>query len=149
MDYNESIVCSDKIQEEKQIVGSKIRKEEMEADYFGKYVFKGDVFFADLNPVVGCETGGIRPVVVIQNDIGNRYSPTIIAAITSQIERKSLPTHVKVNIATGGLTKDSIIMLEQVRTIDKTRLKKLIGHLDDKTLTEVEEAIKTSLGINN
>ena len=125
----------------------KIRKEEMTPEYFGPYVFRGDVFFADLNPVVGCETGGIRPVVIIQNDIGNRYSPTIIAAITSRTTKKELPTHVRVNSETGGLMKDSVIMLEQMRTIDRARLKRRIGHIDNETLEKIDNAIKASLGI--
>jgi len=108
---------------------------------------KGDVFFADLNPVVGSEQGGIRPVVVIQNNIGNRFSPTIIAAITSQTNKSKIPTHVEVSAAVGGLERSSVIMTEQLRTIDKSRLKHCIGHLDNETMEAVDQAILKSLGI--
>lgn len=108
---------------------------------------KGDVFFADLNPVVGSEQGGIRPVVAIQNNIGNRFSPTIIAAITSQTTKNRIPTHVEVKAAVGGLERNSVIMTEQLRTIDKSRLKHCIGHLDDETIEAVNQAILKSLGI--
>ena len=110
-------------------------------------VFKGDVFFADLNPVAGSEVGGIRPVFVIQNDVGNRFSPTVVAAITSRTNRKNLPTHVAVKAPTGGLFADSVIMLEQMRTLDKSRLRQYIGHVDEDTMARIEEAAKTSLGI--
>ena len=113
------------------------------------FIFKGDVFFANLNPVVGSEVGGIRPVVVIQNDIGNRYSSTVIAAITSRTNKRELPTHVKVANTTGGLYTDSVIMLEQIRTIDKSRLLQYIGRVDEGTLARIEEAAKASLGFSD
>lgn len=108
---------------------------------------RGDIFFADLSPVVGSEQGGIRPVVVIQNDIGNRYSPTIIvAAITSQTNKSRLPTHVLVTSHTD-LPKHSVILLEQIRTIDKRRLRERVGSFDTKTLQEIDKALCISLGI--
>ena len=110
-------------------------------------VFKGDVYFADLNPVVGSEVGGIRPVVIIQNDTGNRFAPTVVAAITSRTNKKDLPTHVHVKAQTGGLFADSVIMLEQMRTIDKTRLRQFLGRVDGATLQRIENAAKQSLGI--
>lgn len=112
-------------------------------------VYKGDVFFADLNPVAGSEIGGIRPVVVIQNNTGNKYSPTVVAAITSRTNRKNLPTHVSVKAPTGGLFADSVIMLEQIRTLDKSRLRQFIGRVDDETMHRIETAAKTSLGIRS
>lgn len=111
-------------------------------------VKRGDIFYADLSPVVGSEQGGIRPVLVVQNDVGNKYSPTIIiAAITSQINKAKLPTHVEVLGADYGLSKDSVILMEQVRTIDKRRLKEKIGHLDDPLMGRVDEALRISLGL--
>lgn len=112
-------------------------------------VYKGDVFFADLNPVAGSEIGGIRPVVVIQNNTGNKYSPTVVTAITSRTNRKNLPTHVSVKAPTGGLFADSVIMLEQIRTLDKSRLRQFIGRVDDETMHRIETAAKTSLGIRS
>lgn len=114
-----------------------------------KNVKRGDIFYADLSPVVGSEQGGVRPVLVVQNDIGNKYSPTvIIAAITSQINKAKLPTHVEVN-ASGydGLTKDSVILLEQIRTIDKRRLREKIGCADEEMMSKVYEAICISFGL--
>jgi mRNA interferase MazF len=109
---------------------------------------RGDIFYADLSPVVGSEQGGIRPVLVVQNDIGNKFSPTIIvAAITSQINKAKLPTHIEINAQEYGLQKDSVILLEQVRTIDKKRIKEKIGHLDDKLMEQVNEALYISLGL--
>ena len=110
-------------------------------------IFKGDVFFADLNPVVGFETGGVRPVVVIQNNIGNRYSPTIVAAITSNSNKKDMPTHVRVEAAESGLLPGSVVMLEQIRTIDKRRLREHMGRLDEKQMHEVDDAIAVSFGL--
>lgn len=113
-------------------------------------VKKGDLFFADLSPVVGSEQGGIRPVLVVQNDVGNRYSPTIIvAAVTSQTGKAKLPTHVELKATQGGLSKNSVVLLEQLRTIDKQRLKERIGTLDDNQLPVVDEALGVSLGIAN
>ena len=111
-------------------------------------VFRGDVFLADLNPVAGSEAGGVRPVVVIQNDAGNRFGPTVVAAVTSRTNKKDLPTHVAVKTPTGGLLADSVILLEQMRTLDKSRLRQYIGHVDEDTMARIEEAAKTSLGIN-
>ncbi|RBP44785.1 mRNA interferase MazF [Garciella nitratireducens] len=109
---------------------------------------RGDVFYADLSPVVGSEQGGVRPVLVIQNDVGNKYSPTIIiSAITSQINKAKLPTHIEISASEFGLSKDSVILLEQIRTIDKRRLKDKIGHLDDELMEKVNEGLQISLGL--
>jgi len=109
---------------------------------------RGDVFYADLSPVVGSEQGGVRPVLVIQNDIGNRYSPTvIISAITSQIGKAKLPIHVELPAAEYGLEKDSVILLEQLRTIDKRRLKERIAHLEGEVMRRVDEALAISVGL--
>ncbi|MBU0905608.1 MAG: type II toxin-antitoxin system PemK/MazF family toxin [Planococcaceae bacterium] len=111
-------------------------------------VKRGDVFFADLSPVVGSEQGGTRPVLVIQNDIGNRFSPTIIiAAITAQIQKAKLPTHVEINAKKYGFERDSVILLEQLRTIDKSRLTDKITQLDDVLMDAVDEALEISLGL--
>lgn len=111
-------------------------------------VKRGDVYFADLSPVVGSEQGGVRPVLVIQNDIGNRFSPTvIIAAITAQIQKAKLPTHVEINAKRYGFERDSVILLEQIRTIDKQRLTDKITHLDDEMMEKVDEALQVSLGL--
>lgn len=111
-------------------------------------VKRGDIFYADLSPVVGSEQGGIRPVLVIQNDIGNKYSPTIIvAAITSQINKAKLPTHVEISAPEYGLPKDSVVLLEQVRTIDKKRLREKIGRFNDEMMAKVDECLKISLGL--
>ncbi len=111
-------------------------------------VRRGDIFFADLNPVVGSEQGGIRPVLIVQNDVGNKYSPTvIIAAITSQIDKAKLPTHVELPHEDYGLEKDSVILLEQLRTIDKKRLKEKITFLDQEMMSRVDDALKISLGL--
>ncbi|WP_071396434.1 type II toxin-antitoxin system endoribonuclease NdoA [Niallia oryzisoli] len=111
-------------------------------------VKRGDVYFADLSPVVGSEQGGVRPVLVIQNDIGNRFSPTvIIAAITAQIQKAKLPTHVEIDAKRYGFERDSVILLEQIRTIDKQRLTDKITHLDDEMMEKVNEALQISLGL--
>jgi mRNA interferase MazF len=111
-------------------------------------VKRGDVFFADLSPVVGSEQGGVRPVLVIQNDIGNRFSPTVIvAAITAQIQKAKLPTHVEIDAKMYGFDRDSVILLEQIRTIDKQRLTDKITHLDDEMMDRVNESLQISLGI--
>ncbi len=111
-------------------------------------VKRGDVYFADLSPVVGSEQGGVRPVLVIQNDIGNRFSPTvIIAAITAQIQKAKLPTHVEIDAKRYGFERDSVILLEQIRTIDKQRLTDKITHLDDEMMEKVNEALQVSLGL--
>jgi mRNA interferase MazF len=109
---------------------------------------RGDILYADLSPVIGSEQGGIRPVLVIQNDIGNKYSPTIIvAAITSQINKAKLPTHVEINAEEYGITKDSVILLEQIRTIDKKRLKEKVGHLSDDLMKKVDDGLQISFGL--
>lgn len=111
-------------------------------------VKRGDVFYADLSPVVGSEQGGVRPVLVIQNDIGNKYSPTIIiAAITSQINKAKLPTHIEIKASEYGLSKDSVVLLEQIRTIDKKRLREKIGRFNDEMMDKVDECLKISLGL--
>ncbi|MCM3588730.1 type II toxin-antitoxin system PemK/MazF family toxin [Mesobacillus maritimus] len=111
-------------------------------------VKRGDVYFADLSPVVGSEQGGVRPVLVIQNDIGNRFSPTvIIAAITAQIQKAKLPTHVEIDAKRYGFERDSVLLLEQIRTIDKQRLTDKITHLDDEMMEKVDEALQVSLGL--
>ncbi len=111
-------------------------------------VTRGDVYYADLNPVVGSEQGGVRPVLVIQNDIGNKYSPTVIvAAITSKIEKAKLPTHVEIPADRSNLNRDSVVLLEQIRTIDKKRLKRHVAHLNDTILEQVNTAVEISLGL--
>ncbi|WP_044641158.1 type II toxin-antitoxin system PemK/MazF family toxin [Risungbinella massiliensis] len=111
-------------------------------------VKRGDVYFADLSPVVGSEQGGVRPVLVLQNDIGNRFSPTVIvAAITAQIQKAKLPTHVEIDATLYGFDRDSVILLEQIRTIDKQRLTDKITHLDDEMMLKVNEALQISLGL--
>jgi len=111
-------------------------------------VKRGDIFYADLSPVIGSEQGGIRPVLVVQNDVGNKYSPTIIvSAITSQINKAKLPTHVEINALEYGLTKDSVLLLEQIRTIDKRRLREKLGHLDEEMMNKVDDALLISFGL--
>ena len=111
-------------------------------------VKRGDIYFADLSPVVGSEQGGVRPVLIVQNDVGNKHSPTVIAAaITSQREKAKLPTHIELEADSCGLSKDSVVLLEQIRTIDKKRLKEKIGHLDDKLMTKVNAALEISFGL--
>lgn len=106
------------------------------------------MYFADLSPVVGSEQGGVRPVLVIQNDIGNRFSPTVIvAAITAQIQKAKLPTHVEIDAKKYGFERDSVILLEQIRTIDKQRLTDKITHLDEMMMNRVDEALQISLGL--
>lgn len=109
---------------------------------------RGDIFYSDLSPVIGSEQGGVRPVLIVQNDIGNKYSPTVIAAaITSQINKAKLPTHIEISAQDYGLQKDSVILLEQIRTIDKKRLREKIGHLDDELMDKVNEALSISFGL--
>ncbi len=111
-------------------------------------VKRGDVYFADLSPVVGSEQGGVRPVLIIQNDIGNRFSPTVIvAAITAQIQKAKLPTHVEIDAEKYHFERDSVILLEQIRTIDKQRLTDKITNLDDSMMTQVNDALQISLGL--
>ena len=111
-------------------------------------VKRGDIFYADLSPVVGSEQGGTRPVLIVQNDTGNRHSPTVIAAaITSQTGKAKLPTHINLPGHDVGLTKDSVVLLEQIRTIDKRRLKEKIGHIDEELMNSVNDALFVSFGL--
>lgn len=111
-------------------------------------VKRGDIYYADLSPVVGSEQGGIRPVLIVQNDVGNKYSPTIIAAaITSKINKAKMPTHIELSANEYGLNKDSVVLLEQIRTIDKQRLKERIGKLDAAMMTRIDKALFISFGM--
>lgn len=112
-------------------------------------VKRGDMFYADLSPVVGSEQGGVRPVIIIQNDVGNKHSPTVIAAaITSQIGKNKLPTHIEIGSQENGLKADSVILTEQIRTIDKSRLKEKIGHIeDDNLINKINNALGVSFGL--
>ena len=111
-------------------------------------VKRGEIYYADLSPVVGSEQGGIRPVLIVQNDVGNRHSPTVIAAaITSQREKAKLPTHIELNADKCGLAKDSVVLLEQIRTIDKKRLKERMGELDVPSMNQVNNALSISFGL--
>jgi mRNA interferase MazF len=111
-------------------------------------VKRGDIYYADLSPVVGSEQGGMRPVLIVQNDTGNRHSPTVIAAaITSQLGKARLPTHIELGAKSYGLSRDSVILLEQIRTIDKSRLKDKMGRLDEPTMSRVDNAIAVSFGL--
>lgn len=113
-------------------------------------VRRGDIYYADLSPVVGSEQGGLRPVLIIQNDIGNKYSPTVIAAaITSRMSKTRLPTHIDIYADRVGLAKDSVILLEQIRTLDKRRLKEKMGHLDEEMMDHVNTAIAISFGLGD
>lgn len=112
-------------------------------------VRRGDIFYADLSPVVGSEQGGTRPVLIVQNDTGNRHSPTVIAAaITSQLGKARLPTHITVTGREVGLTKDSVILLEQIRTLDKRRLREHMGRLSEEQMSKVDNAIAVSFGLD-
>ena len=109
---------------------------------------RGDIYYADLSPVVGSEQGGVRPVLIVQNDVGNRYSPTVIAAaITSQTEKSKLPTHIELDSKNCGLSKDSVVLLEQIRTIDKRRLREKMGTLDARSMSQVNKALSISFGL--
>lgn len=113
-------------------------------------VKRGEIYYADLSPVVGSEQGGVRPILIIQNDVGNKYSPTVIvAAITSQINKARLPTHVEITAQDFGLPKDSVVLLEQIRTIDKKRLREKVGKFDDEMMKKIDEALKISVGLDN
>jgi mRNA interferase MazF len=113
-------------------------------------VKRGDIYFADLSPVVGSEQGGMRPVLIVQNDTGNRHSPTVIAAaITSQMGKAKLPTHIELHGRSVGLNRDSVILLEQIRTIDKSRLRERMGRLDKGTMSEVDSALAVSFGLGS
>lgn len=109
---------------------------------------RGDIYYADLSPVVGSEQGGVRPVLIVQNDVGNKYSPTVIAAaITSRTDKNKMPTHIDVVADEYGLEKNSVILLEQIRTLDKKRLREKMGHLDDAVMNQVNSAISVSFGL--
>ena len=111
-------------------------------------VKRGDIFYADLSPVIGSEQGGIRPVIIIQNDIGNKYSPTVIvAAITSQINKAKLPTHVEISSEEYGLNRDSVVLLEQIRTLDKKGLKEKIGHMTETDMKIVDKSLLISISL--
>ncbi len=111
-------------------------------------VKRGDIYYADLSPVIGSEQGGVRPVLIVQNDVGNKFSPTVIAAaITSQRDKTNLPTHIRVDADGCGLSKDSIVLLEQVRTIDKQRLKEKMGSLDLDAMNKIDKALSVSFGL--
>ena len=113
-------------------------------------VRRGEIYYADLSPVVGSEQGGMRPVLIVQNDVGNRYSPTVIAAaITSQQNKARMPTHIEIEAHTYGLSKNSVVLLEQVRTLDKRRLRERMGCLDEKAMQRVDGAIAISLGLRS
>ena len=113
-------------------------------------VKRGDIYFADLSPVVGSEQGGMRPVLIVQNDTGNKHSPTVIAAaITSQTGKARLPTHIRLRGNSGGLNRDSVILLEQIRTLDKSRLRQCMGHLDEAAMSAVDNALAISMGLGN
>lgn len=122
------------------------RKKNTESDK--EMIKRGEIYYADLSPVIGSEQGGIRPVLIVQNDVGNKYSPTVIAAaITSQKEKTSLPTHISVDAQVCGLSKDSIVLLEQIRTLDKQRLKERMGTLDNGDMGKVNHALSVSFGL--
>ncbi len=111
---------------------------------------RGDIYYADLSPVVGSEQGGLRPVLIVQNDVGNRYSPTVIAAaITSRMGKTKLPTHIDIHADQVGLSRDSVVLLEQIRTIDKKRLREKMGHLDESMMGAINNALGVSFGLSN
>lgn len=112
-------------------------------------VHRGEIYYADLSPVVGSEQGGLRPVLIIQNDVGNKYSPTVIAAaITSRLEKSRMPTHIRVTGSSCGLSRDSIVLLEQIRTLDKRRLRERMGKLDTAAMSAVNSALSVSFGLS-
>ena len=116
---------------------------------FGGKMRRGDVYYADLRPVIGSEQGGIRPVLIVQNDVGNKHSPTVIcAAITSKMNKAKLPTHIELNAALYDMDKDSVVLLEQLRTIDKKRLRDKVCHLDGEIMRRVDKALKISLELD-
>ena len=116
--------------------------------YYENGIHRGEIYYADLSPVVGSEQGGMRPVLIVQNDVGNKHSPTVIAAaITSKMDKAKLPTHIAVNASSCGLAKNSVVLLEQIRTIDKTRLKERMGELDTSSMSAVNSALSISFGL--
>ena len=117
-------------------------------EHFSSNIKRGDIYYADLSPLVGSEQGGMRPVLIVQNNVGNRFSPTVIAAaITSQLNKAKLPTHIEIEARTYGLSKDSVVLLEQVRTLDKRRLREKMGRLDESVMERVDDAIAVSFGL--
>lgn len=117
-------------------------------EHFSSNIKRGDIYYADLSPVVGSEQGGMRPVLIVQNNVGNRFSPTVIAAaITSQLNKAKLPTHIEIEARTYGLSKDSVVLLEQVRTLDKKRLRERMGHVEEQVMEKVDTAIAVSFGL--
>lgn len=111
---------------------------------------RGEIYYADLSPVVGSEQGGMRPVLIVQNDVGNKFSPTVIAAaITSQRDKAKLPTHIDLPSGVTGLAKDSVVLLEQVRTLDKKRLRERMGKIDDPSMSQIDKALSISFGLGN
>lgn len=112
-----------------------------------KSIKRGDIYYADLSPVVGCEQGGKRPVIIVQNDTGNQFSPTVIVAVLTSKIKKHLPTHIDIDSGEGNLTRDSTVLLEQIKTIDKTRLQKYIGSVTEKKMVEINRAMLVSLGL--
>ena len=117
-------------------------------EHFSSNIKRGDIYYADLSPVVGSEQGGMRPVLIVQNNVGNRFSPPVIAAaITSQLTKAKLPTHIEIEARTYGLSKDSVVLLEQVRTLDKRRLREKMGRLDESVMERVDDAIAVSFGL--
>ncbi len=113
-----------------------------------KTIMRGDVFYADLSPVIGCEQGGNRPVIIVQNNIGNLYSPTVIVAVLTSKNKKKLPTHINIHSGEANIPADSIVLLEQLRTIDKFRLKTFLGTVSDEKMKEIDKAMLVSLGLN-
>lgn len=111
-------------------------------------VRRGEIYYADLSPVIGSEQGGVRPVLIVQNDVGNKFSPTVIAAaITSQRDKTRLPTHISINSEDCGLSRDSVVLLEQIRTIDKKRLKERMGKIDERAMQQINRALSVSFGL--
>jgi len=130
-------------------VSVKLGSEALRVSQQQEPVRRGDIYYADLSPVIGSEQGGMRPVLIVQNNVGNRHSPTVIAAaITSQIGKARLPTHIELNSRTYGLSRDSVVLLEQVRTIDKRRLKERMGRLDEGLMQQVDNALAVSFGLS-
>ena len=140
------------LSEKPSIIESKQYRRQSGIKYMGEItmsVKRGEIYYADLSPVVGSEQGGIRPVLIVQNDIGNRHSPTVIAAaITSQKDKNRLPTHIEVQADRCGLSRDSIVLLEQIRTIDKRRLRDKMGELDTPSMSKVDTALSISFGLS-
>lgn len=147
VDCNFTYLCLHKMTVEAVILTKVTVPENTKQTEYIDMIKRGELYYADLSPVVGSEQGGIRPVLVVQNDVGNKYSPTVIAAaITSQMNKAKLPTHIEISADEFGLNKDSVVLLEQIRTIDKKRLKDRIGELDDDLMNKINQALLVSLG---